>query len=48
MRLVEELGADPRTLAANDLDPLNPFSVDPILVEVPAPAIGGDMSICRP
>src|SRR6516225_5217860 len=37
--LVEELGADPRTLAANDLDPFNPFSVDPILVEVPAPAI---------
>ena len=37
---VEELCADPRTFAADDLDPLDPDAVLPVLVEMPALAVG--------
>ena len=38
--LLEKFGADPRTLAANDLDAFDPLAMLPILEEIPAPAIG--------
>jgi hypothetical protein len=46
--LVEELCADPRALPADDLDPLDPDAVLPVLVEMPALAVGEDISISRP
>jgi hypothetical protein len=46
--LVEKVGTDPWTFPANDLDPLDPDAMLPVLVECPCLPLGEDISISRP
>jgi hypothetical protein len=46
--LFQELRPNPRAFAADDLDPLDVGAVLPVFVEMPALAVGEDISISRP